>query len=380
MVYEYGLHEVLNFGMDVFQDPTVHTCIIIMNKGVQYSEIKVKQKIKSAEDIYLPFDYSVPIVDIESNSNFSFDLTLNAAERSLFKRLQGLTSLGEICYLRQCIKTGNDKEYVTKSKVLLSPPWKKSLRGKGMSRYAMFEDDIYLKYGNWLARNWNNTSFYECDKIAVRETGDRINACLDTERRYFLSSLYSVYPKRSYTIDVLKTLLAILNSRFATFYIQKIAFDLTEGAFTKVRTNQLARLPLPIIEGFVDSILPPLADTMLSLNKQLQEKRSRFLRRLSENFEGVKITTALQTFDQLDFKAFVAELKKQKINLSLAQQDEWEDYFNQYVQACRQLSTQIAQTDKEIDLRVYNLYGLTYDEVLTVDQETPIMREEYEKH
>ena len=32
----------------------------------------------------------------------------------------------------------------------------------------------------------------------------------------------------------------------------------------------------------------------------------------------------------------------------------------------------------EIDQKVYHLYGLTYDEVLIVDPETPITREEYE--
>ena len=101
---------------------------------------------------------------------------------------------------------------------------------------------------------------------------------------------------------------------------------------------------------------------MLSLNSQLLEKRTRFLHRLSENFEGIKITTALQTFDQLDFKGFVAELKKQKIKLSLVQQDEWEDYFNQYRQACQELTSQIASTDNEIDQRVYDLYGLTQEE------------------
>ena len=35
--------------------------------------------------------------------------------------------------------------------------------------------------------------------------------------------------------------------------------------------------------------------------------------------------------------------------------------------------------EDEIDLIVYHLYGLTYDEVLIVDPETPITREEYEK-
>ena len=93
----------------------------------------------------------------------------------------------------------------------------------------------------------------------------------------------------------------------------------------------------------------------------------------------MKITTALQTFDQLEFKAFVAELKKQKIKLSLAQQDEWEDYFNQYRNDCQQLSEQIAQTDSEIDQRVYSLYGLTYDEVLSIDSQTKIKREDYEQ-
>lgn len=361
MVYEYGLREVLNFSMDVFQDPTVHTCIILMNKGLQYPEIKVKQKIKSAEDISLPFDYSVPVSDIEMNANFSFDLTLNANERALFKKLQKYSTLGDFCFLRQCIKTGNDPEYVKLSNDILPEPWKKSLRGKGMSRYTIKEENVYLKYGNWLARNWNNTSFYECQKIAVRETGDRINACLDTENRYFLSSLYAVYPKNEYNMDTLKILLAILNSRFATFFVQKIAFDLTEGAFTKIRTNQLGRLPLPEF-GDETKQLSSLADKMISLNKDLQAKRARFLQLLQNNLPGIKITNALETFDTLDFAGFVAELKKQKIKLSLSQQDEWLDFFDKYKTTCEELKSSIATTDKEINSRVYDLYGLTDEE------------------
>ena len=45
-------------------------------------------------------------------------------------------------------------------------------------------------------------------------------------------------------------------------------------------------------------------------------------------------------------------------------------------------SKQIAMTnvlEQQIDFLVYHLYGLTYDEVLIVDPETPITREEYEK-
>ena len=71
------------------------------------------------------------------------------------------------------------------------------------------------------------------------------------------------------------------------------------------------------------------------------------------------------------------ELKKQKITLKLIEQDEWEEYFNSYRSACFELAKQIAETDREIDFRVYKLYGLTYDEVLIVDSNFEICREEY---
>ena len=106
---------------------------------------------------------------------------------------------------------------------------------------------------------------------------------------------------------------------------------------------------------------------MLSLNSQLQQKRSRFLRRLHENFEGVKITGTLETFDTLQFADFVKELKKQKIKLTLPQQDEWEDYFSQYKTECNSISEQIAETDKKIDGMVYELYGLTEEEIKVVE-------------
>ena len=106
---------------------------------------------------------------------------------------------------------------------------------------------------------------------------------------------------------------------------------------------------------------------MLSLNKDLQAKRARFLRRLQDNMPDIKINGTLAEFDTLDFAGFVAELKKQKIKLSLVQQDEWEDYFTQYKSAINDLSAQIAATDKEIDARVYALYGLTEEEIATIE-------------
>ena len=60
-------------------------------------------------------------------------------------------------------------------------------------------------------------------------------------------------------------------------------------------------------------------------------------------------------------KKYLALLNKEQ-KFTLVQQDEWEDYFNQYRQACQELSEQIKATDAEIDNKVFDLYGLTSEE------------------
>ena len=157
----------------------------------------------------------------------------------------------------------------------------------------------------------------------------------------------------------LKYLLAILNSKIAKFWIRCVCPELGEDR-REIRKVYFENFHIPI-----DVDMQPLAnltDKQMQNVSQLQDKRSRFLRRLTDNFEGVKITTALQQFDTMDFKGLMAELKKQKIKLSLSQQDEWEDYFNERVAECQDLSAQIKATDTEIDNRVFDLYGLTEDE------------------
>jgi hypothetical protein len=60
-------------------------------------------------------------------------------------------------------------------------------------------------------------------------------------------------------------------------------------------------------------------------------------------------------------------LGKQKIVLSLKQQDEWEEYFTEYQSECRKFVNQIEATDKEIDGMVYALYGLTEEDVKIIE-------------
>jgi tRNA1(Val) A37 N6-methylase TrmN6 len=157
----------------------------------------------------------------------------------------------------------------------------------------------------------------------------------------------------------LKFITAILNSKLCKLWIWYNCPEL-QGGTREIRKVYFENFRIPL--DVDQQPLSDLTDLQMCQVRQLQEKRSRFLRRLTGNFDGLKITTALQTFEQLDFVAFTKELKKQKIKLTLIQQDEWEDYFNQYSEACQTLSQQITQTNNEIDQRVFDIYGLTAEE------------------
>ncbi|MBI5869590.1 MAG: N-6 DNA methylase [Actinobacteria bacterium] len=314
-----SIKEITNFGMDVFTDPTIHTCIIILARGVKLDHrIKVRKQVIAEQQLREDFDYDVLQSGFVNTENATFDIFIDPSSSQLMKKLFHLSRpLGDICYIRQCIKTGNDKLYVTKSVSRPSASWKPTLRGKSISRYATLDACLWLNYGPWLARNWKNVSFYETPKIAIRETGNRITATVDFEERYFLSSLYSIYPKKDEDHSSLLFILGLLNSSLATFFVKKVAFDLTKGAFTKTRTNQLGRLPIHRID-FSNSTdksrhdqMVELVERMLEMNKRLQAAKT-------------------------------AHEKES-------------------------LQRQIDATDRQIDRLVYELYDLTDDEIKIVE-------------
>ena len=109
------------------------------------------------------------------------------------------------------------------------------------------------------------------------------------------------------------------------------------------------------------------ADIMLSLNKELQEQSQKFQRTIQRKFELEVLPKKLQDWYLLSYGEFVKELGKKKIKLSLSQEAEWEDYFIEESKKALELKSQIDSTDKTIDAMVYELYGLSEDEIKIVE-------------
>jgi hypothetical protein len=67
----------------------------------------------------------------------------------------------------------------------------------------------------------------------------------------------------------------------------------------------------------------------------------------------------LKSWFNLSYKEFLTELEKRKVKLSLKQKAEWEENFNSERRAAAETAEKIAQTNREINLLVCQLYGLT---------------------
>ena len=69
----------------------------------------------------------------------------------------------------------------------------------------------------------------------------------------------------------------------------------------------------------------------------------------------------------MEFENFLKELKKVKVQLSLSEEAEWMKYFNEEQEKAQKLRTEIDRTDKEIDQMVYELYGLSEEEIAIIE-------------
>ena len=350
---EVKVYQLVELPPGVFEDAIVTTVLCFYQNTLPQASNNV-EVYACVDKEFVKKDFVLSYEQILNNPNTSF-----AFEKTISLENVACKKLSEIASFSLGIKTSDDARFVFKKPI--DETCYKFIRGRNISKWSHPYNDEWIWYQPALicekpgGRPRVLENFLVDRKIVVQDIATQITATIDSERYLCndtLNIIYSLCAEYSF-----EYILCILNSKLVNVWFKKIF-----PAGLHIKQNQLEQIPIPIIDMDAQQPFVALADTMLSLNFQLQEKRSQFLRRLSENLEGVKITSSLQAFDTMDFKGFAAELKKQKIKLTLSQQDEWEEYFNQRVAECQTLSAQIQATDNEIDNRVFDLYGLTEEE------------------
>ena len=162
-----------------------------------------------------------------------------------------------------------------------------------------------------------------------------------------------------------KALVAVLNSKMGWWLISKYCTQIQNGY--QLIWNYFGLIPIPDISTS-NNYLVEKADSMLSLNKDLQEQSQKFQRTIQRKFELDDLPKKMQDWYVLSYPEFIKELAKKKIKLSLSQEAEWEEYFTTEAKKVLEIKTQIDTIDKAIDKMVYELYGLSKDEIEIVEK------------
>jgi len=213
----------------------------------------------------------------------------------------------------QTQKTVEDRPFDSDRR--LNASYRPYLRGIDIGRYKISPvEPRYLRYGPWLAEPRPAADFDAPMKILMRQTGDSLIAALDTQQYLCLNNMHVLVLKsENYSVQYL---LGIINSTLLNWYYHTLNPEVGE-ALAEVKKTNVAKLPIRKV-FFTDSKdkahhdkLVTLVEQMLSLNKQLADVKTD------------QEKTALQR--------------------------------------------QINAVDKQIDRLVYELYGLTEEEMRIVE-------------
>ena len=211
-----------------------------------------------------------------------------------------------------------------------------------------------------------NLDKFDSSKIMTREISLGCNMTYDSEGKiYHNTKVYSFVKNKKFNVDD-KFYLALLNSKVMWFFIKNTGSEYSGGYYV-FKTNYLKPFPLPEIPDNAEIFIEK-ADKMLFLNKNLQELSQKFQRMIMRELGLEKISTKLQNWYLLNFDEFIKELSKVKVKLSLSQKADWEDYFIAEKSKAETLNNEITKTDKEIDGMVYELYGLSEEEINIIER------------
>jgi type I restriction-modification system DNA methylase subunit len=306
-----------------------------------------------------------------NNIDYNFNIYDKTENNSINEKLkQNTLNLGEISEVNQAIALKGSRDFWVHKESRESNYVKVLEGGKNINRYSLDWGGDFLDYKREGIHSCNRTDIFESsEKIFFRRVANKLIGTLDTTQLYALHTIVVINIKEVFKSKFdLKYILALFNSNLLSFYY-KINFISTKTVFTEIGAQKVRELPIPDIDMVAQQPFVEKADRMLNLTKELNDSCQKFQRMLQRNFELEELPGKLQNWYLLSYKEFIAELGKKKVKLTLAQEAEWEDYFNTEKAKALEIKKQIDDTDREIDSMVYVLYELTDEEVKIVEGE-----------
>lgn len=418
-----NITEIIDFGdLPVFEDATAYPCILSV-KGGEVSNNFIGVQVNNLE--FSSLDYFVETNSINVNQTLLDDSAWTLTDERISKLLTRLknsgTSLKTFIDNKMFVglKTGFNAAFIIDENqykhFLSSNPKNEELLkpyavGRDITRYGKPTIDKYLicipskwtnskgsfssenEAWNWFQLEYPILSSYleQFIKQAKKRTDKgeywwELRACeyynefekpkiiyseIATEGRFAIDS-DNIYCDMTAFIIGSKSqfLLAVLNSKLFTYLFKHSSSEI-RGGFLRWKRQYMYPLPIPDVQN---------ENSFSKLTSQISEKVvmnqaiiDRFQKYLQSQFSIEKLPKKLQNWHELAFGDFIKELNKAikksgGEKLTKMDEMEWMDVFETKKSEAQQLKAEIDKTDAEIDAMVYELYGLSEEEIKIVE-------------
>ncbi|HEX8459832.1 MAG TPA: TaqI-like C-terminal specificity domain-containing protein, partial [Segetibacter sp.] len=420
LIKRKAVKSIVSFGAEmVFDDASTYTCIVNLkseNRALLYKEVKPQLLLDESKFKVVSYESLSSekwnLQDEEGNQLFDKLNKQPLKAKDVFEYIsQGIVSVGDEIFMMEGKIVGErfrgfstklNKEVEIESKLI-----KPILKGDDVKKYSTPVYSNYIIYPHKLLNNktvpleekelqenfpltydyllnfkeeligkkiryktnpkfWyslhraREIQLFEQSKIITPETSFGTNMTLDDGNHYHNTQVYSFIVKKGRKEEY-KFLLSLLNSTLMWYFLKNTGTVL-RGGFFRFKTSYLENFPIPIVEEINQKPFLDKVDVMISNNKALDKILPQLSQLLKAKFNSLNINNKLQSWPSLTANEFLKELEKQKIKLSLSEQQDWLQYFAEQKAKANNIQQVIKQTDKEIDDMVYELYGLSEDE------------------
>jgi len=356
--------------VDVFQNVWVFPIIFAFNKNYNTKlEVEVYDK-----DAIIKSKKTLEKEDFKNLDNFWIYFSEEPA--LLNKMLNFKFNIGSIADVFWAFTTGEAYELIEFIKDNVQEKWKKLINTWTLDRYFNhwgYQEIVYLKnkYQYPVVNDLDLESrfpsrFKKIDKPKIIISWIRYFRCFYDKDNEFLAWKSTSVLTNLNSNYLYETILSIFNSKLISFFLKQVYSSSWMDWGINFSPDMIKTIPIPEILLHNQQPFIEKADKMLTLNKELHELTDKFIHRIQDNLKIQKLTKKLENFYDWDFKDFLTELKKQKVSLSLSQQDEREPYFKEYQEKILALKGEIERVDGEIDEMVFDLYGLSEEEARVV--------------
>ncbi|WP_154859504.1 Eco57I restriction-modification methylase domain-containing protein [Cyclobacterium xiamenense] len=406
------LAEVCYTGNKVFKDATVDTTILILDKSKRHKQIGLVDALDffQPKGLFVDLDY---FSKYDNNISVASSSTNNITDK-IFKDEFEVADNHFLIF--QGVVTGNNDAYIfdnineAREKGIDEDLLKPMCHGRDISKWVVnYERSLCYVNGttsiddfpstkNWLLNFKNKLEtrrecrkgvipwyslqwpreqeyFEKKPKILIQNTRNerlkpRIVATIDEKGLFGTQGLNFIVATSNYNIY---TFLGLLNSKLIDYLFSTKFLNLA------IKADYLKKLKFP--KSLATNGIDNNAQNLSELNNSFSQLVNKFISLFQSKFKINKLTNKLKAWHDLDFGEFLKELEKARKKsakeneteynkLSLSEEAEWMQYFNEQKQKAEELKTEIDKTDKEIDQMVYELYGLTEEEINIVEEAT----------